>query len=192
MNTSAPARRLLLASLLAVPALALGAQDAAAPHEHAEHGPAVSEAIAVLVPVGGSSVEGSIRFERTAEGVRVTGTVRGLTPGPHGFHVHEFGDLSDTATGGSAGSHFAPGGHEHGDRTAAKRHVGDLGNLVADEQGTATIDVVDEVIELEGAHSILGRGLVVHERADDFSQPTGNAGGRVAFAVVGVANPRAN
>ena len=190
MNISAPAPRLLLASLLVVPALALGAQDAMAPHE--AHAPAVQEAIAVLVPVGGSSVEGSIRFERTAAGMRVTGTLHGLTPGAHGFHVHEFGDLSDTATGRSAGSHFAPGGHEHGDRTATRRHVGDLGNIEADEQGTAKIDVVDRVLALEGAHSILGRGLVVHERADDFSQPVGNAGGRVAFAVIGVANPSAD
>ncbi len=149
----------------------------------------VQRALAVLVPIGGDAVSGEVRFERVAGGVHVTGTIRGLQPGQHGFHVHEFGDLSDDAQGASAGGHFAPEGHRHGRRTDDERHVGDLGNIEAGADGTATIDLTDEVLALSGEHSILGRALVVHAEPDTFAQPSGAAGGRVAFGVIGIAGP---
>lgn len=144
-----------------------------------------------LQPVGDSGVRGVILFERTEEGVHVTGRIEGLTPGKHGFHVHEFGDLSDTKTGNSAGSHFAPGGTPHGLPDSKTRHAGDLGNVTAGEDGVALVDHRDAALELHGERSIVGRALVVHANPDDGGQPTGNAGGRVAFGVVGIANPAA-
>lgn len=147
----------------------------------------VDEAVAVLVPVGDSGVEGTIRFERADDGkVEVTGEVRGLTPGKHGFHVHQFGDLSDRQEGKSAGDHFAGGTEHHGAPDAERRHAGDLGNIVAGEDGVAKIEMTDAVISLSGPHSILGRAVVVHAGEDKFTQPSGDAGGRVAFGVVGI------
>ena len=104
--------------------------------------------------------------------------------------MHEFGDLSDTQTGKSAGGHFAPDGNPHGRPTDVKRHVGDLGNIVADANGVAEIHMVDSVISLGGPHSILGRAVVVHAKEDTFAQPTGDAGSRVAFGTIGVANTK--
>jgi Cu-Zn family superoxide dismutase len=150
---------------------------------------AVDKAICVLVPVGESKVTGTVRFERQADGkVKVSGEVRGLTPGRHGFHVHEFGDLSARDDGKSVGDHFAGGSETHGRRDAQERHAGDLGNIEAGDDGVAQIDLVDDVLALSGPHSILGRGLVVHADEDKFTQPSGDAGGRVAFGVIGIAD----
>jgi Cu-Zn family superoxide dismutase len=137
-----------------------------------------------LQQIGDSGVTGVVRFERTGDTLHVSGRIEGLTPGKHGFHVHESGDLSDTQTGESVGSHFAPEGQPHGLQDAETRHVGDLGNIEAGEDGVAVIDIRDAHVKLHGEHSIIGRALVVHENEDDGGQPTGNAGGRVAFGVV--------
>jgi Cu-Zn family superoxide dismutase len=149
--------------------------------------PAVNHAIAVLTPAKDGKVGGTIHFMKTAGGVKVSGTVTGLAPGAHGFHVHEFGDCS-AADFTSAGGHFNPAGNPHGSPKDAKRHEGDLGNIEAGADGSATIDYTDAALGFEGAQSILGRGVIVHANPDDFkTQPTGNAGGRVACAAIGVA-----
>lgn len=145
-------------------------------------------ATATLESRSGSSVKGTVTFEAVAGGVKVTADVEGLTPGDHGFHVHEKGDCSaPDAT--SAGGHFNPGGHPHAAPDAAQRHVGDLGNLTAGADGKASKSFVVQGVSLgDDAASIVGKGLIVHEKADDFStQPTGNAGGRVACAVIQLA-----
>jgi Cu-Zn family superoxide dismutase len=113
----------------------------------------------------------------------------GLTPGEHGFHVHEYGVWSEN--GMSSGGHFNPTMAPHAGPEAKKRHVGDLGNISANSNGNATLDLDDEHLSFHGAHSILGRGVVVHEKADDLKtqSPPGNAGGRLAVGVVGVAKP---
>lgn len=90
---------------------------------------------------------------------RVTGEVRGLKEGKHGFHIHEFGDY--TAGCVSAGSHFNPFKKQHGGPTDENRHAGDLGNIVADASGVAKIDITDAQIPLEGPNNILGRSVVV-------------------------------
>ena len=151
--------------------------------------PVATKAVCVLMPVGDSGVSGTITFERLDNSrVKVTGEIKGLEPGEHGFHVHQFGDATDMAEGKSAGSHMDVGPeHPHGKPSDAERHTGDLGNVTAGEDGVAKVDMTDEVISLNGAHSILGRGVVVHAEPDDFGQPTGNAGGRVALGVVGIA-----
>ena len=98
-------------------------------------GPEVTKAVAVLKPTAGSKVEGTVTFTKADKGVRVQADVTGLTPGKHGFHIHEFGD-NTSPDGMSAGGHFNPHKMEHGAPDAAKRHVGDLGNIEADARDT--------------------------------------------------------
>ncbi len=147
----------------------------------------VKAAVVLLIPTVGNSVTGVVRFTQVEGGVRIVAEVSGLKPGEHGFHIHEFGDIT-AADGMSAGGHLNPGHAKHGAPGAAERHEGDLGNLTADATGHATLDYVDTVIRLNGPTSIIGRGVVVHADADDLkSQPVGNAGKRVATGVIGVA-----
>jgi Cu-Zn family superoxide dismutase len=176
-------------------ALALGllawAGRSADGQDDSEKGP--TKAVAVLHHIGNSKAHGTVYFTVRGEDVEITGTIEGLTPGKHAFHVHEFGDCSDHEKGMSAGGHFNPDKHEHGhqDAEADKRHVGDLGNIEADENGKVELNIKDKVIKLHGPHSIIGRSLIVHEKADEFTQPVGNAGGRVACGVIGVGNAKA-
>jgi superoxide dismutase, Cu-Zn family len=152
-------------------------------HDHADH-PLPQNAVCVLMPTKGQDVHGTVMFTQRGNSTQIVGEVRGLTPGKHGFHIHEFGDLrSDDGT--SAGGHYNPEGHAHGGPDDAERHVGDLGNITADESGRAMIKMTVKGLQV---HFILGRGLVVHAKEDDLkTQPTGDAGGRVAVGVIGVA-----
>lgn len=145
---------------------------------------AVRTATAHLHPTRGSKVEGIVTFTMVPGGVRIIADVDHLTPGKHGFHIHEFGDCS-APDGSSAGGHFNPTGAKHGAPDALDRHVGDLGNLVADKDGHAHFEVVDKIISLNGPHTIVGRSVIVHALPDDYvSQPAGNAGGRVACGII--------
>jgi Cu-Zn family superoxide dismutase len=147
----------------------------------------VTKAVAVLHPTDSHEVYGVITFEKVNEGIRITGDVEGLLPGPHGFHIHQYGDCMGT-DGSAAGGHFNPEGKRHGSRMSEERHVGDLGNIMAAEDGNAHIDMVDQLITLEGSHSIIGRSVVVHAGEDDLkSQPSGSAGARLACGVIGIA-----
>jgi Cu-Zn family superoxide dismutase len=177
------------APTLAVGALLVAASGywASARAQHAEEHGGITKAIAVLHPTKGSTVHGTVTFTKAEGGVRVHAHISGLTPGKHGFHIHEFGDCS-SPDAKSAGGHFNPHKHEHAGPHATKRHVGDLGNIEADANGEVDYDVVDKHLAFHGPASILGRGLIVHEKADDLkTQPTGDAGGRVACGVIGVA-----
>lgn len=140
----------------------------------------------VLIPKSGSQVSGTIRFTPAGAGVRVTGTISGHKPGRAGFHIHEKGDCSSNdAT--SAGGHFNPGQHKHG-ATPLAGHAGDLGNVTFDASGRAVIDMVIEGISLDtaAANGIIGRAVVVHAQEDDLqTDPTGNAGARLACGVIG-------
>jgi len=142
----------------------------------------------------GDKVQGTVWFTQEGEGkpVAVTGEIKGLNPGMHGFHVHEFGDTTDGCT--SAGPHFNPHGKTHGGPGDAERHAGDLGNVNAGGDGVAKIEVKDSQISLVGPLSVVGRTMVVHADPDDLgkgghelSKTTGNAGARVACGVIGVA-----
>ena len=146
-----------------------------------------TRAVAVLRPTAGSTVSGTITFTKVQDGIKVVADIDGLKPGVHGFHVHEFGDLT-AADGTSAGGHFNPHNTAHGAPSDQLRHVGDLGNVVADEHGHAHYEWTDSMIKFSGIDSIIGRSVVVHAGADDLhSQPTGNAGARVAAGVIGIA-----
>ena len=149
----------------------------------------VKKAIAVLHPASGSQVMGTVTFTKIDGGIQVVADITGLTPGQHGFHIHEFGDCSaPDAT--SAGGHFNPSKNPHAGHDDAKRHEGDLGNIEADSSGKAHLELTDKMMTMSGEKSIIGRGVIVHEKADDLkTQPTGNAGGRVACGVIGVAKP---
>ena len=144
------------------------------------------KAIAVLHPTAGSKVSGTVTFTEVADGVQVQAEITGLTPGNHGFHVHEFGDCSaPDAT--SAGAHFNPTSKPHAGPDALERHVGDMGNVEADASGTAKLDYVDHQISLTNdQESVIGRSVVVHAKADDLkSQPAGDSGTRIACGVIG-------
>lgn len=146
--------------------------------------------------------DGRIYFDSLPNGqVRVHGQITGLTPGKHGFHIHETGDLSQGCT--SLKGHFNPFNKTHGSRTVidslgrevtnTNRHVGDLGNIIADINGVANVDFVDSLIKLDGPYSIIGRSVIVHLGEDDLGQGnnkesliTGNAGKRVGCGVIGI------
>jgi len=152
----------------------------------------VPYAVATMIPTEGSSVQGVIRFEQTRHGVLVTAAVTGLNPNQaHGFHIHQFGDLSHPK-GKATGGHYNPEGHDHAlpQTEDAPRHAGDLGNLQADAEGNATYEQLFENLSIADAdeNPILGRGVIIHAKTDDGGQPTGNAGARIAQGVIGVAD----
>lgn len=146
-----------------------------------------SKAIAVVNPTEGSKVKGYVSFEKAGKGVRISANIEGLSPGTHGFHIHEYGDCS-SPDAVSAGGHYNPTDMPHAGPTAEKRHVGDLGNIEADKSGVARLEVTDKMLTMEGPNSIVGRSIIVHAQPDDFkTQPTGAAGGRLACGVIGFA-----
>lgn len=152
------------------------------------------ELIAVLRPTEGNNARGFVSFRPVEDGkVEVTGRVTGLKPdSKHGIHIHQYGDLS-AADGTSLGDHYNPLDHKHGLPSQTTRHPGDFGNLEADGNGVAVLKLVVDNVTLAGQKNpVIGRGVVVHEKADDGGQPTGNAGSRIATGVIGVKNPATN
>ncbi|ODT97979.1 MAG: hypothetical protein ABS79_06650 [Planctomycetes bacterium SCN 63-9] len=178
---------LAVAALLGGGALLMSTGSVSAQHEKEKEGAGHTKAVAVLFPTKDSKAGGRVTFTKQGRGVHVHAEITGLTPGKHGFHIHEFGVYSDD--GMAAGGHFNPHNAKHANHDAAKRHVGDLGNITANENGNATLDLDDDHLAFHGPNSIIGRGVVVHAKADDFSQPVGNAGGRVAVGTVAIAKP---
>jgi Cu-Zn family superoxide dismutase len=146
------------------------------------------------VAVFDSSIKGTVRFTEYEHEVVINVDIKGLKPNSkHGFHVHECGDMTDKCE--SMCAHFNPYGKNHGGPGDKERHVGDLGNLVADKNGRAKYVQRDEMIKLRGTKcNIIGRGLIIHEDEDDLgcggqkdSLVTGHAGKRIACAVIGYA-----
>lgn len=143
-------------------------------------------ATAALQPTKGSKAFGEATFEEVDGKLRVIVFAQGLKPGQeHGFHVHEAGDCS-SGDGMSAKGHFNPHGKPHGNPSSGERHAGDLPSLKADKGGRSKLDVtVDQLTVREGAASVVGRGLIIHADPDDYkTQPTGNAGARLACGVI--------
>ena len=142
-------------------------------------------------------IKGTVEFEEKGTKVVIKGNLKSVKykNSSHGFHIHEAGDLSDKCMGACA--HFNPYGKKHGGPTSKERHVGDLGNLETNEKGVAHYRFYDNVIQLKGnKYNIIGRGLIIHENEDDCglggnaeSLKTGNAGKRIACAVLGYARP---
>lgn len=147
---------------------------------------AATGTVKILGTAQGSSISGDLKMTETPNGLTVAGDVNGLTPGMHGFHIHDFGDCSDS--GKAAGGHYNPKNNPHGNVLKdgqAHAHAGDMGNVEADSQGVAHINVTIPGMTLAGGKlSAAGRAVVVHEKADDFGQPVGNAGGRVGCGTI--------
>jgi Cu-Zn family superoxide dismutase len=142
-------------------------------------------------------INGSVRFSEMPDKkhIAIDVEVKGLNKNAlHGFHVHEYGDLSDGCN--SMCAHLNPYNETHGGPETIHRHVGDLGNLKSDGHGCANYRFYDNMIKLRGTKSnIIGRGLIIHEDEDDCglgknkeSKITGNAGKRIACAVIGFAS----
>lgn len=140
------------------------------------------KATARVEPTESNRADGQVTFTQLESGVKVTGRITGLLPGKHGFHIHENGDCGNNAK--AAGGHFNPENHQHGSAND-KSHMGDLGNITANASGAAVFDFVDPNLTLKGNHTVVGRSVVVHEKADDLtSQPSGAAGSRVGCGVI--------
>lgn len=129
----------------------------------------------------GSSISGLVQLEDTKGGLKVSADLESLSPGDHGFHIHEFGSCAEM--GKKAGDHYNPLGHPHGHVIKdglKKAHAGDMGNITVGEDGKGHLESVIPGISLaHGKYTVGGRAVIVHEKKDDFGQPTGNAGGRV-------------
>lgn len=146
--------------------------------------------------IKGETVHGNVTMTQKSctDHLQVEVSIVGLTPGYHGFHVHEKGDLSGGC--GTAGGHYNPDNVNHGDIHDQVRHVGDWSNIEAGQDGIASTTFTDTVATLHGERSIIGRAIVVHELVDDLgktdhpdSKKTGNAGGRIACGVIGILSP---
>ena len=158
---------------------------------------AILLAIVVLLADNGSNVSGNlVLFQLPSNrGLLIKGTVNGLAPNTqHGFHVHQFGDLTNKCA--SVGDHYNPFGRFHGGPMDFIKHVGDLGNITANANGTANVRIVTNAFSLNNRFPVLGRSLVVHANVDDLgrgtaqtSKTTGNSGARVGCGVISIANP---
>lgn len=151
-------------------------------------------ATATLEAKSGSNVSGVVRFtEVMADGVpavRVSIDARNVPPGVHGFHVHDNGDCS-AADATSAGGHFNPESHKHGGPGESSSHAGDFGNVLAGDGGRVDATYLMRGVTLgAGNHSITGRAIVLHADPDDLvTDPTGNAGARIACGVITMNQP---
>ena len=124
---------------------------------------------------------GVVVFEETDRGLRVEGRLRDLPPGMHGFHIHEYGSCENG--GKAAGGHYNPTRAPHGfwpQEGRQKSHAGDMGNVLADVEGRAhSVVILPDMGLVSGQFNVAGRAVIIHEQADDFGQPTGNAGARL-------------
>jgi len=143
-------------------------------------------ASAALKPLKGSKTFGEVTFEQVGNKVRVVAFVQNLKPGEeHGFHIHEVGDCSSD-DGMSTKGHFNPFGKRHGHYNTPDRHVGDLPSFKANKAGRANVQIeLDQLSLRPGPGNIIGRGVIVHAGPDDYkTDPTGNAGARIACGVI--------
>ena len=147
----------------------------------------------MLDPQPNQTASGVVHFEQPHfySKCKITGEFKGLKQGLHGFHIHQFGDLTQGCT--TAGPHYNPFKRTHGGPDKEIRHVGDLGNVVAGEDGVAKYEIEDHLVQLTGENTVIGRSFVVHAGIDDLgegghelSPTTGNAGGRLACGVIGL------
>ncbi len=154
------------------------------PSEKKEAEAKTTKAVVIVMPTKDFSATGMVQLKQSKGVVHLTGKIEGLTPGKHGFHIHQFGDIS-AVDGSSAGGHYAPEDHQHGKPGKGQHHAGDLGNITADKNGVAVIDKRTEIFKVS---DVVGRSIVVHAGADDLtSQPSGDAGPRAGLGVIGIA-----
>ena len=141
-------------------------------------------ASATLQAAPGVTLSGKAELTAGPEGVRARIKVQDATPGKHGLHVHQKGDCSDIP-GKSMGDHFAPDAKEHGLLDSPMRHLGDLGNIEVAADGTGAVDVLVPNATLDdGMRSYVGKALVIHEKEDVGTGPSGDSGTPIACAVI--------
>ncbi|HXO29851.1 MAG TPA: superoxide dismutase family protein [Thermoanaerobaculia bacterium] len=169
-------------------AAAAAAPAAAAPTAAVPAGAPASAQAALQPAKDTPGFSGRVIFYQAGSQVRVVADVTGVSPpGNHGFHVHENGkcERDPGKDFASAGGHFNPAGTPHACPDAASHHAGDLGNIVINADGTGHVDVTTSALSLSGASSVVGRAVILHAAPDDCTtQPTGNAGGRLACGVI--------
>ena len=140
-----------------------------------------------------NKMDGVIHLEEIENNkVKIKGEIKGLKKGLHGFHIHNSGNLTKGCD--SCCSHYNPYNKNHGGQKDEERHVGDLGNIFANEKGIAKINITDHLVKLRGKYSVIGRSIIIHEDPDDLgnggnaeSLKTGNAGKRLACGIIGFA-----
>ena len=144
-------------------------------------------AVAVIQPGNGYNARGNVLFEQDGAEVIIKVNISGLNSNSyHGFHIHEFGDIR-SQDGKSAGGHYNPDGFPHALPPEKKRHAGSFGNLISDSNGNVDTTFTDDTFSIsEQFNPVLGRSVVVHAKRDDGGQPTGNAGARIGFGVIGI------
>ncbi len=142
---------------------------------------------ATLEAASGSNVTGEVTFTEEDGKVRFELTAQNLTPGEHAVHLHENGDCS-APDASSAGGHWNPTMKPHGKRGDGNSfHKGDIDNMTVGDDGKGTLSLSIEGWTIGGPDStnILNKSVIIHDKADDFtSQPSGNAGSRVACGVI--------
>lgn len=150
----------------------------------------VTSKIQGVCVLSNKNVQGVIYLDEIGKKTRIYGTISGLKPGHHAFHIHEAGDLTNGCQ--SACAHYNPFGKKHGGPNDKDRHVGDLGNIMANNKGIALIDITDNLVKLRGKYSVIGRSCIIHNDEDDLgkggfpdSLTTGHAGGRLVCGVIG-------
>ncbi len=135
-----------------------------------------------IMPKSGTETQGIVNLKQSGKEVIMEVNAYKLTSGPHAIHIHEKGDCSATDAS-SAGGHWNPGGHDHGKWGVGHFHMGDIGNLNAKTDGTATLTFRTDKWCMgckDPSKNIIGKSIIIHADKDDFkTQPTGNAGGRV-------------
>ncbi|HWW62792.1 MAG TPA: superoxide dismutase family protein [Thermoanaerobaculia bacterium] len=142
-------------------------------------------ATVTLTPTSGNTAQGAVTFRQLKTGqVEVEVNLTGVPSGTHGFHLHEKGDCGDN--GNAAGGHFNPSSMAHGAPDATSHHAGDFGNVTADDSGNVRVTrTVNGITVTAGPNSVVGHAVILHANADDLvTQPSGNAGPRIACGVV--------
>lgn len=173
---------------IVVASLAFTATQALAQVPAAEGSAATGKANATFIDPNGKEI-GQAELAETRNGVLIKMSLKGISEGEHAFHVHETGKCDASGKFESAGSHFTPGDQSHGHMHEKGPHAGDMPNQFADASGKLTAHVLNPNITLlDGASSVFdndGSALVLHAGPDDYtSQPAGDAGGRIACAVI--------
>jgi len=148
------------------------------------------QAIAKVQPTTQGTAKGIVSFTQEGDKVKVVADIEGLKPNSkHGFHIHEGSEVGPD--GMKAGGHYNPEKHKHGGPEMAEHHAGDLGNLVADENGKAHVEITLDDVTINGQKNpIVNRTVIVHAAADDLkTQPTGNSGARIGGGVIKLVEP---
>jgi Cu-Zn family superoxide dismutase len=150
------------------------------------------DAVAVVYPTAGNTCKGIVQITQVASSLWIVADLEGLAPNSrHGFHIHEYGDCSAPDASSAGGHYDALQTKHHGMPGDKVRHTGDMGNIEADETGRAHFEIRLVGASINGEEApVLGRAVIIHAKADDFSQPAGNAGARIGCGVIGLAKPK--